>query len=93
MDRILTSETLISHQAWVLTQIGCTAHMLKHGYRRLRCLHRGDIIYICERLEQLFVKVMLYACIILRSIIVCFIEKLDLEQILDWEKLARLGRV
>ena len=56
-------------------------------------MHRGDIIYICERLKQLFVKVMLYACIILRSIIVCFIEKLDLEQILDWEKLARLGRV
>ena len=93
MESTLTCEALVSHQAGVLTEIGRAAHVLEHGNGRLRRVHRCNTVYIGKRLEQLFVQIGLHARFIFSSILFRFVEKLDLQQILDWEELAGLGRV
>ena len=93
MESTLTCEALVSHQAGVLTEIGRAAHVLEHGYGRLRRLHRCNTVYIGKRFEQLLVKIGLHARFVFGSIFVRFVEQLNLQQVLDWEELAGLGRV
>ena len=93
MNSTLACEALVSHQAGVLPEVGRAAHVLEHGYGRLRRLHRCNTVYIGKRFEQLLVKIGLHARFVFGCIFVRFVEKLNLQQVLDWEELAGLGRV
>ena len=68
--------------------------MLQYWDGGLRRLHRVDIVDIFKRFQQLLVQIVfrtrVYICI---SVAVRLVEQLDLEDVLDGEELARLGRI
>ena len=94
MDRSLALKALVAYQANMLATHVRTAHMLQYWNRWLRSLHRSDIVDIFKCFQQLLVQIIFRTCVhICISVAVRLVEQLDLEDVLDGEELAGLGRI